>query len=209
MLKWRAGHDTYGGYGDTPVTPRPTYDGAVLAVGGARDVRVMSDVWGTETFATVWDGEKITTVGTALSDDMGYRVYADAAVDATLDVRTAARAYTVRKEADRLKYEFDRATDRIVAFAAKIERGKTVIVARGRKVKKGTIGEVFWLGEGNYGLRAGIKDADGTVYWTAASNLDVIDPWDYIPEIPIPSTDAEYLARAEAIVPPFALLEAA
>lgn len=204
MLNWLGDYGVYKSYDDTPDTPRPTYSGAVLEIGGRRDVRVMSDVWGTETYATVWDGEKITTVGTALSDDMGYRVYADASVDATPDVRAAARAYTIKREADRMKAEWERATDRLVAYAAKIERGKEVIVARGRKVPKGTTGIVFWLGEGKYGLRAGIKDAAGTVHWTAASNLDVVDPADYIETVPEKPSDAEFLARAAALTPPLA-----
>jgi hypothetical protein len=196
MLKWRDGHSKFYGGGD-----RPTYSGTVLKVGDTRSVRVMSDVWGTETFATVWDGEKITTEPYALSDDMGYRIYADADVDATFEARAAARAFTVAREAERAKNDWIAATDRMAAEAARPSRGKFVIVARGRKVPKGTTGELFWTGYGKFGIRAGLKDAAGTTYWTALSNLDVINPDDYIDEIPVRPTDAELLAAADARIP--------
>jgi hypothetical protein len=65
--------------------------------------------------------------------------------------------------------------------AAKVEsgevvKGATVVVARGRKVAKGTTGIVRWLGEDSYGkARAGlaVEGTQGLVY-TAASNLDVV-----------------------------------
>lgn len=71
---------------------------------------------------------------------------------------------------------------------AEIEKGKEVVVMRGHKVPIGTKGVVFWTGIKNfdpYGrsfgerLRVGIKDADGNVYWTDASNCDVLDPTVY------------------------------
>jgi hypothetical protein len=69
-------------------------------------------------------------------------------------------------------------------------------VVKGRKVAKGTEGTVIWVGEGKYygpvpryrstawstkgALRIGLKDAEGTVHWTAASNVEVLNPEDYI-----------------------------
>ena len=51
-------------------------------------------------------------------------------------------------------------------------KGQTVTVVKGRKVPVGTTGEVFWVGEGKYGWRVGIKDAEGEVHWTAVTNVE-------------------------------------
>jgi len=57
---------------------------------------------------------------------------------------------------------------------AKVTRGKTVRVVRGRKVPIGLEGEVIWYGETQYSPRVGIRDINGTVHWTSASNIEVI-----------------------------------
>jgi hypothetical protein len=51
-------------------------------------------------------------------------------------------------------------------------RGCMARVVRGRKVPVGTVGTVFWMGEGQYGTRVGLKDSTGQVHWTAASNVE-------------------------------------
>jgi len=56
----------------------------------------------------------------------------------------------------------------------RVEIGKRVQVYKGRKVAKGTEGIVFWMGDTGYGTRVGIKDASGTVHWTAETNVQVI-----------------------------------
>lgn len=45
-------------------------------------------------------------------------------------------------------------------------------VVKGRKVPIGTVGTVFWVGEGGFDgdRRLGIEGDDGETYWTAASN---------------------------------------
>jgi len=57
---------------------------------------------------------------------------------------------------------------------ATLARGKTVRVVRGRKVPRGLEGEVTWYGENQWGPRVGIRDINGTVHWTAASNVEVL-----------------------------------
>jgi hypothetical protein len=65
--------------------------------------------------------------------------------------------------------------------------GKTVEVIKGRKVPKGLVGVVFWVGAGtkytpNYGYsrhqrvanRLGIKDSQGNTYWTSEDNVQVV-----------------------------------
>lgn len=64
------------------------------------------------------------------------------------------------------------------AEAKRVAHGKKVRVVKGRKVAKGTEGTVIWMGESRYGYkvtkRLGLKDAAGTVHWTAESNVEVI-----------------------------------
>ena len=65
------------------------------------------------------------------------------------------------------------------------KKGDTVVVVKGRKVPKGVVGKVFWMGEqASYGqryvsyrdktytTRLGIKDENGTVYWVDSKNVD-------------------------------------
>lgn len=62
---------------------------------------------------------------------------------------------------------------------------KRVRVVKGRKVPLGTEGVVFWMGSHDYSrygdpwgiytsYRAGIRADDGTVYWTAVDNIEVV-----------------------------------
>ena len=78
-----------------------------------------------------------------------------------------------------------------------IIKGDIVEVVRGRKVAQGTTGTVIWLGEGRESMlgtwrcgrtRLGVKDATGTVHWTAASNVLVTQEAPYAPAPKAPST---------------------
>jgi hypothetical protein len=51
--------------------------------------------------------------------------------------------------------------------------GQTVQVVRGRKVAKGTIGTITWVGDNGWGISYGIKLADDSVVFTAATNCEV------------------------------------
>lgn len=64
--------------------------------------------------------------------------------------------------------------------------GKNVVVNRGRKVPRGTVGNVFWMGQTDYSkygdkwgistsIRVGIKDESENVYWTALNNVDLCE----------------------------------
>lgn len=60
-----------------------------------------------------------------------------------------------------------------LAESGTIVKGMRVIVARGRKVPKGTTGIVVWIGDDAYGgQRCGVKDDAGATHWTALGNLD-------------------------------------
>lgn len=69
------------------------------------------------------------------------------------------------------------AKEKAAALAAgELVKGATVKVVKGRKVPVGTVGTVFWMGEGNYGkTRLGIRDAAGQTHWVPdAGNVEVI-----------------------------------
>ena len=53
-----------------------------------------------------------------------------------------------------------------------VTKGSTATVVRGVKVPRGTTGVVIWTGETKYGWRVGIKDAAGTVHFTAMGNVE-------------------------------------
>lgn len=58
-------------------------------------------------------------------------------------------------------------------FVKTAQKGYEVVVARGRKVPRGVRGIVVGTTQSEYGPRIGFADADGTVHWTAYSNVDV------------------------------------
>jgi hypothetical protein len=57
-----------------------------------------------------------------------------------------------------------------------VRKGSNVKVVKGRKVPKGTMGVVFWIGSSEWGERVGIKDASETVHWTSIDNVIVVLP---------------------------------
>jgi hypothetical protein len=57
--------------------------------------------------------------------------------------------------------------------AGEIISGQIVIVVKGRKVAKGTVGEIIWLGDNGWGDTYGLKLADGSTVFTAASNCEI------------------------------------
>lgn len=74
---------------------------------------------------------------------------------------------------DEARAEAHRAEQAAQLEAGVIVKGATVVVARGRKVAKGTTGIVFWLGTDSYGNdKLGFK-ADGESHFTATKNCDL------------------------------------
>jgi hypothetical protein len=60
-----------------------------------------------------------------------------------------------------------------------VAKGSAVVVVKGVKVPLGTRGTAFWVGETKFGMRVGLKDAAGTVYWTAMGNVESAAPVSY------------------------------
>ena len=53
-------------------------------------------------------------------------------------------------------------------------KGTDVKVIRGRKVPLGTIGRVFWIGDGDCGRRVGLQTAAGETFYTSIDNIDPV-----------------------------------
>lgn len=75
--------------------------------------------------------------------------------------------------------------------AERPELGKSVIVFKGRKVRIGIEGRVFWKDIDRYyrgsGKRytVGIETKEGTKYFTSADNCKATCPWEYETGMPI------------------------
>lgn len=185
--------------------PKPTYDGMVVGV-EARDERIMSDVWSWCRYAVVVIDGKLERV----SLGTGEFGYSDSEVTIDADVATYAVAIeAVRQtEYNRLLREHHAGVDRIVDEAMRPRYGKDVIVARGRKVPKGTVGRIFWTGNNGWGDSVGLDIMVGARHdrvFTAMKNVDVINPDDYMDvdaamHIPHASLDAAAVRHAGTVV---------
>jgi biotin carboxyl carrier protein len=165
----------------TVTGPHTLYTGAVLRT-FSRCERIMSDVYADVTYAECWDAEKGKLVEWAYANsEFGYHSHhLSVEVDATPETLAAVAAYKVKlEEAAAAAREAAKEAARQAELATP-RKGKVVVVARGRKVKKGTTGTVIWYGAGKsfgYGpapMRAGVKDANGEVHWVDAKHLDVL-----------------------------------
>lgn len=151
-----------------------TYVGAVLRI-ETNCERVMSDVWEYLTYAIVWDAAEGRPSRVFLRGEGG-EVSATAEVDATAEVIAAHEAWIAAREAEKAAAEEARREEAAEARLREVRRGCRAVVARGRKVAKGTEGRVFWIGNGTYGWRVGLETDTGEPVWTALSNLDRVLP---------------------------------
>ena len=148
-----------------------TYEGAVLAV-ESRTVRIMSDVWAIEYYATVIEADGVSKVVTLGNDE--FREYmSTATVDAPQAVIEKWKAEVKAAQERALAEEIarDRAA-RAENFCSRIEAGRNVVVVRGRKVAIGTKGTVKIVRGGNYGTSALIATVVKDV-WVNIGNLAV------------------------------------
>ncbi len=87
--------------------------------------------------------------------------------------RTAITCYRPRHACDPARVAAHRAAVLVDLDAGQLYVRFPVRVVKGRKVPVGTVGVLTWVGEGDYGLRVGLRDVHGTVHWTAASNVEL------------------------------------
>jgi len=119
-------------------------------------------------YATVWDEEQgcVRTI-----DDGTTRAYAPSKyhrADATEEVVAKARAWWNREVGPKMAYSV------LMGRRAFIDVGCEVEVIKGRKVAKGTKGEVVWKGRDGFrpnSYRIGLRLLDGTRVYTSMDNV--------------------------------------
>lgn len=167
---------------------KPTYEGATLDTYTDHNVRVMSDVWADLYGALVWcdEKQKPIKIGTGNSEfGSGTKVTIDATaeVQAKYEAWQAAEAAKAEErrihneamERDRhLKARESEARSRLIGNPRK---GDTVVVVKGRKVPKGTVGIIKWEGASDYGPRIGMAvEGENKLVYTSPSNVEGIFP---------------------------------
>lgn len=156
------GYEPYGDYYGRATVAKREFVGAVLDTGeynGYHD---------SDFYAVVWDGEKVKRVeyATTRFGDCGN----SATPDATPEVKEAAAAYLAKHALAAYLGGFKA---KVKAILGAVRMGSEVVVFKGRKVKKGTVGEVRWIGNTMYGTRVRIETASGESHFTDLKNVKV------------------------------------
>lgn len=140
-----------------------------------QEERVMSDVYADVGRAVVYNVEKdafeTVYVRAYFELDRGGR---EALVDATPEVKALYEAHLAVQEAEAKLNEAKRYRARSLEAMKTPMKGRTIKVVKGRKVPVGTVGTCFYVGQGDYGMRVGLKTAAGETLWTAASNVEAV-----------------------------------
>lgn len=170
---------------DTNRVITKSYEGCVVAK-FVQCNRVMSDIYADEYFAIAWNEAKGTwdTIQYSSCFELD-PIRGSATVDATPEIMDRYLAKLENEK--RLREEADTARrEQIRLIQAKIAHntptiGKEMVVAKGRKVAKGTKGIVFWVRDGRVGLRTSDRKEGknwADVVWVTASNLESTTPFE-------------------------------
>jgi len=152
-----------------PVVLKKSYEGCVL---GTYERNGYND---SDFFAIVWDEESQTVKHVEYATTRGWTYPNSASVDATPETIEKARCFQEKVIYKQIRQEAQRK-------ALEPVLGKVVVVVRGRKVPVGTEGEISWQGAGFRGTsRVGIRLLNGTMVFTAMSNVEVQQPEQYLP----------------------------
>jgi len=146
-----------------------SYEGRVLAI-KHHTVRIMSDVWANERVAILSEEDGTTRPLSLGNDEFGYSF--DAVVDAPPEViaawEAAVEAARLLREEQGLAHARERqARD----YVGRVENGRNVVVARGRKIPRGTKGTVVVIRSGTYGMSALVRNGNEE-FWISVNNLD-------------------------------------
>lgn len=153
------------------------YDGTVSHVGCVYNIWERNGAWDSDFYADCINVEN-GTVETIEYDTTRCGGSGDAEIDIT------AENYALYLHNGGKQNELNDAIKSAARKAKVVEKGKEVVVVKGRKVAHGVVGTVFWTKVVNYDkygrsfcdeLKIGIKDADGNVYWTYEKNVQVVD----------------------------------
>lgn len=164
--------------------PNITYQGLVVGLRSSQD-RIMSDVWSTVHYATVYNGTGFQNVCYRTEEfDYDQPVVASATVDAPEELVELYHFWCMAKKYGETLASYDVLQTNIILEQKTPNKGKYVKVVKGKKVPLGTEGMVFWEGVDNWGnKKVGIalspeKNIRGgyvNVAWTATSNCKVIE----------------------------------
>lgn len=148
-------------------------------------------------YALVWNEEKQEIEHVRYATTRGWSYPCNAWIDATPEVIEKARES--RRPAIKSMF-YSNAEKK----AKEIQKGKTVKVVRGRKVPKGTEGEVFWYGSTAFGYSVGIMydvlNDEGIAIgrervFTSAKNVEVVG-WELLmPSAEQIEKDVDYCVR--------------
>lgn len=139
------------------------HKGCVLLIAG-EDYKVMSDDYGWAHYAMVWSNGKTLKVHL----DVDNWISAHGEVDATPEIRAAYAAWQAENARVAALREALAMEERFRIQCLEPKMGYPAIVARGRKVPKGTTGMVSWCD----GFRVGITDDQGNRHFTNITNVD-------------------------------------
>lgn len=136
-------------------------------------------------YAVVWDAAARTLRNITYASTRGPTTHNQCTVDITPENLAAVKdwAYGI---------VIKRGLDRAAIASMTVEWGRTVTVVRGRKVPKGTNGEVFWMGAGP--ARVGLRLADDSRVFIARDNVEVANPEQYR------TPDAQVIEQAQRFV---------
>lgn len=167
---------------------RPTYAGATLDTYTDSDVRIMSDVWADMYGALVWSDEDQRPIK-IVTGNSEFGSSATVTIDATPEVKAKYKAWVAAEDAKaeerrihgeavdkerRRKAREAEARERLIGNPGK---GDLVVVVKGRKVPKGTVGVIKWEGGNDYGPRIGMAvEGEDKLVYTSPSNVEGIFP---------------------------------
>lgn len=149
------------------INVKTSHQGCVVRV-YTDDYRAMSDIYTTAKFADIWCTET-SSVRYRYMFDSGLHPEDPKHGDANVDInegphRAAYAAYLEKVEAARQRKIEDERAAAEAQLLHRPEKGKRMVVVRGRKVKPGTVGVVFWIRDGRVGLDVtGERDTKGYV----------------------------------------------
>lgn len=161
-MEYSKGEMVDGKYVSKELGFQESYAGCVIEV-YQRDYRAMSDVYTYATFALVWDDTENRPVEILVNANFECdHSKGHAKVDLTPLHQSKYLLWQHKKKEEEKKYQ----EAKNLEYAKKdFSNGKTIKVVKGRKVKVGTQGRVFWMGNNGWGLTLGIalSDRKGTV----------------------------------------------
>lgn len=125
--------------------------------------------------AVIWNSETQEPENVMYATTRGWSYPCNAWVDYTPEVEAEYRAWLKARGAESIRYAD-------MQKAKTVEKGKLIRVVKGRKIKKGSLGYCFWIGQTPYGVSVGFQHEDGYKEFTSVKNVEVAGWEAYLPE---------------------------